>query len=78
MLFCLGQLLLLLVDIVFASEDKCKSGIFRMNPDKVVFNIRTFKKYLPGCVLTNVSGDPKCHSTNFNRHIMRCKTELPT
>ncbi|CAC5408523.1 Fibrinogen-like protein A [Mytilus coruscus] len=78
MLVCLGQLLLLLVDIVIASEDQCKFGIFRLNPDKIDtkldgYNIRTFEKISPRVCFDKCIRRPKCHSYNYNRHILRCE-----
>ncbi|XP_076103127.1 plasminogen-like isoform X1 [Mytilus galloprovincialis] len=78
MLVCLGQLLLLLVDIVMASEDQFNSGIFRINPDKIDtkldgYNIRTFEKISPRMCFDKCLRRPKCHSYNYNRHILRCE-----
>lgn len=78
MLVFLGQLLLLLVDIVMASEDQFNSGIFRINPDKIDtkldgYNIRTFEKISPRMCFDKCLRRPKCHSYNYNRHILRCE-----
>lgn len=78
MLVCLGQLLLLLVGIIMAFDDQFNSGIFRINPDKINtkldgYNIRTFEKISPRICFDNCLRRPKCHSYNYNRHILRCE-----
>ncbi|CAC5408514.1 Fibrinogen-like protein A [Mytilus coruscus] len=78
MLFCFGQLLLLLADVLIVSTEQCKSGIFHMNPDKLDtkldgYNIRTFKNISPRGCFDKCIRRPRCHSYNYNRHVLRCK-----
>ncbi|VDI01937.1 plasminogen [Mytilus galloprovincialis] len=61
-----------------ASYDQFNSGIFRINPDKINtkldgYNIRTFEKISPKMCFDKCLRRPKCHSYNYNRHILRCE-----
>lgn len=82
MLYALGfgKLLLLLADILLVSTDQCKSGIFHVNPDKLNrklegynLKIRTFENISPRGCFDQCMRRPRCHSYNYNRHLLRCE-----
>lgn len=82
MLYALGfgQLLLLLADMLLVSTDQCKSGIFHVNPDKLNrklegynLKIRTFENISPRGCFDQCMRRPRCHSYNYNRHLLRCE-----
>ncbi|CAC5397280.1 Tenascin-X,Fibrinogen-like protein A,Tenascin,Angiopoietin-4 [Mytilus coruscus] len=78
MIFSLGQLLLPLVDLLLVFSDQCKSGIWIMNPDKMNTRlegpkIRTFDHIPPRLCFDKCIRRPRCHSYNYNRHILRCE-----
>ncbi|XP_052067179.1 uncharacterized protein LOC127706563 [Mytilus californianus] len=78
MIFCLDQLLLLLADLLVIASAECKSGIWIMNPDRMNtrltgYKIRTFDNIPPRICFDKCIRRPRCHSYNYNRHILRCE-----
>ncbi|XP_063431070.1 ficolin-1-A-like [Mytilus trossulus] len=77
MLLGIGQLLLLLADMLLVFTDQCKSGIFHVNPDKTDtklngYRIRTIENISPRACFDKCIRIPRCHSYNYNRRILRC------
>ncbi|CAC5415712.1 unnamed protein product [Mytilus coruscus] len=78
MIFSLGQLLIPLADLLVIAAAECKSGIWIMNPDKMNtrltgYKIRTFDNIPPRICFDKCIRRPRCHSYNYNRHILRCE-----
>ncbi|XP_052100917.1 ficolin-3-like [Mytilus californianus] len=78
MLFSFGQLLILLADMLLVSTEQCTSGIFHVNPDKIDtkldgYKIRTFENISPRGCFDKCIRRPRCHSYNYNRHVLRCE-----
>ncbi|CAG2239980.1 unnamed protein product [Mytilus edulis] len=66
--------------MLLVSTDQCKSGIFHVNPDKLNrklegynLKIRTFENISPRGCFDQCMRRPRCHSYNYNRHLLRCE-----
>ncbi|CAC5421417.1 Fibrinogen-like protein 1,Fibrinogen-like protein A,Tenascin,Ryncolin-2,Ryncolin-4,Tenascin-X,Ficolin-1-A,Angiopoietin-related protein 1,Ficolin-2,Ryncolin-1,Tenascin-R,Ficolin-3,Ryncolin-3,Ficolin-1 [Mytilus coruscus] len=71
-------MLILLADMLLVSTEQCKSGIFHVNPDKLDtklngYKIRTFENISPRGCFDKCIRRPRCHSYNYNRHLLRCE-----
>ncbi|CAC5391560.1 unnamed protein product [Mytilus coruscus] len=78
MIFSLGQLFLPLADLLVLASAECKSGIWSMNPDRMNTRlggpkIRTFDHIPPRICFDKCIRRPRCHSFNYNRHVLRCE-----
>ncbi|CAC5408516.1 unnamed protein product [Mytilus coruscus] len=64
--------------MLLVSTEQCKSGIFHINPDKFDtkldrYKIRTFENISPRACFDKCIRRPRCHSYNYNRHVLRCE-----
>ncbi|XP_071168006.1 uncharacterized protein [Mytilus edulis] len=78
MLFIFGRLLLLLGNMLLVSTEQYKSGIFRINPDRLDtkfdrYRVSTFENISPRMCFDKCIRRPRCHSYNYNRHLLHCE-----
>ncbi|CAC5408522.1 Fibrinogen-like protein A [Mytilus coruscus] len=64
--------------MLIVSTEQCKSGTFHMKPDKLDtkldgYKIRTFENIPPRGCFDKCIRRPRCHSYNYNRHVLRCE-----